>query len=81
MCEDNLKKPTKKQKETWVKKLDTEMGYYKFIQFYFYYEWTTLKKYANEKGISIVGDIPIFKAWDSEDVWANTSQIQIKSKG
>ena len=81
MWEDNLKKPTKKQKETWAKKLDTEMGYYKFIQFLFYYEWTTLKKYANDKGISIVGDIPIFMAWDSVDVWANQSLFQLDSKG
>ena len=81
MWEDNLKKPTKKQKETWAKKLDTEMGYYKFIQFLFYYEWTTLKKYANDKGISIVGDIPIFMAWDSVDVWANRELFLLEEDG
>ncbi len=81
MWEDNLKRPTEKQKKSWMKKLEIETGYYKFIQFLFYYEWTSLKKYANEKGISIIGDIPIFMAWDSVDVWANQDLFQLDSKG
>ena len=81
MWDDDLKNPTEKQKAAWIKKLDKEMGYYKFIQFMFYTEWMELKAYANDKGISIVGDIPIFMAWDSVDVWANQELFLLDSKG
>lgn len=81
MWDDDLKNPTEKQKAAWIKKLDKEMGYYKFIQFMFYTEWMELKAYANDKGISIIGDIPIFMAWDSVDVWANQELFLLDSKG
>lgn len=45
----------------------------KAIQFFFFSQWTELKAYANGKGISIIGDIPIFVAADSVDVWASPS--------
>jgi 4-alpha-glucanotransferase len=41
-----------------------------FFQFLFFKQWLALKKYANDKGIRIVGDIPIFMGFDSADVWA-----------
>lgn len=41
-----------------------------FFQFLFFRQWKALKQYANEKGIKIVGDIPIFMGFDSADVWA-----------
>ena len=81
LWEDNLKKPSARVKATWKKKLSHEMGYYKFLQYLFYTEWTELKKYANEKGINIVGDIPIFMAWDSADVWANQELFLLDSEG
>ncbi len=81
MWEDNLKKPTKKQRAVWIEKLSKEMGYYEFIQFLFFAEWAALKKYANDKNISIVGDIPIFMAWDSVDVWANQNLFMLDKDG
>lgn len=81
MWEDDLKKPNKRQKAAWMKKLDKEMGYYKFIQFLFYTEWTAVKKYANDRDISIVGDIPIFMAWDSVDVWVNQDLFLLDKDG
>ena len=44
---------------------------WKFVQFEFFSQWAKLKKYANEKGIRIVGDIPFYVSSDSSDVWAN----------
>ena len=81
MWEDDLKKPSKTVKEKWMKKLSREVGYYKFLQFLFYTQWTALKKYANDKGISIIGDIPIFMAWDSVDVWAHQDLFLLDTKG
>ena len=53
----------------------------KVIQFFFFEQWHKLKKYANNKGISIIGDIPIFVASDSADVWANQKLFQLDKKG
>ena len=44
---------------------------WKFTQYMFFAQWTEIKKYANEKGISVIGDIPIYVDWNSSDVWAN----------
>lgn len=55
----------------WQVKLGGEMFYHKFLQFSFFRQWRNLKDYANEKGIEIFGDIPIYVAHDSVDVWAN----------
>ena len=44
---------------------------YSFYQFLFFRQWNNLKKYANEKGIRIIGDIPIFIAYDSADAWSH----------
>lgn len=51
--------------------LASEIYYYKFIQYEFFRQWSDLKTYANERGIHIIGDIPIYVAHDSADVWAN----------
>ena len=51
-------------------KLSTEINFYKAVQFFFSRQWKSIKCYANEKGISIIGDIPIYAALDSADVWA-----------
>lgn len=53
------------------KELKNEIGFYKFIQFEFTRQWTELKKYANDSGIEIIGDIPIYCALDSVEAWSN----------
>ncbi len=53
----------------------SDIDFYKFIQFKFDEQWKRLKKYANTRGISIIGDIPIYVALDSADVWANPKQF------
>ncbi len=53
----------------------------KTIQFFFAQQWGALKKYANEKGIKIIGDIPIFVAPDSADVWGSQKFFQLESDG
>ena len=49
----------------------TDMELQKFIQYQFYKQWTALKEYANNRGIKIIGDLPIYVAADSADVWAS----------
>ncbi|MFA5659464.1 MAG: 4-alpha-glucanotransferase, partial [Oscillospiraceae bacterium] len=56
------------------KLLSAELEFWAFLQFKFYEQWKKLKAYANENGIRIIGDIPIYVATDSADVWANHEQ-------
>ena len=53
------------------KDLAPQIGFYKFLQYFFKKQWLSLKKYANEKGVEIIGDIPIYVALDSADTWSN----------
>ena len=52
------------------KSLKSDIGFYKFLQFEFVRQWGELKKYANDSGIEIVGDIPIYCALDSVEAWS-----------
>ena len=54
-----------------------EVEFYSFIQFLFLRQWTKLKGYANKNGIEIIGDIPIYVAFDSADTWANPELFQL----
>lgn len=54
-----------------------EIRFYQFIQYYFNKQWRALKHYANAKEIQIIGDIPIYVAFDSSDTWANTELFQL----
>lgn len=53
---------------------------YKFYQFLFLKQWLNLKSYANSKGIRIIGDMPIYCAFDSADVWANHEMYQLNDR-
>lgn len=65
----------------WNKAHKEEIESCKVIQFFAAMQWAALKSYANGKGISIIGDIPIFVAPDSADVWANQSLFQLNKRG
>jgi len=52
-----------------------------FVQFQFSEQWTALKRYANDRNLQIVGDIPIFVAHDSADVWANQGLFHLDDTG
>ena len=54
---------------------------WQFIQYHFMKQWSALRAYANGKGIRILGDIPIYVAYDSCDVWANRDQFQLDGDG
>lgn len=55
----------------WQRRLSAEIFYYKYLQFEFFRQWSELKRYANQRGIQIIGDIAFYVAHDSVDVWAN----------
>lgn len=59
------------------KEMYFEIEFYKYLQFKFREQWKKLKSYANEQGIKIIGDIPIYVAFDSADTWANPQLFQL----
>ena len=60
-----------------VKEHGDDIALYKMQQYLFFSQWEMLKEYANKKGIKIIGDMPIYTAYDSADVWANTSLFEL----
>ena len=61
--------------------LGEEIEAHKFYQFLFFRQWFALKHHCNKRGISIVGDLPIFVAPDSADVWTNPDQFHLDENG
>lgn len=62
----------KKASEELVK----ETEFFKFIQYKFFRQWGNLKKYANDKGVEIIGDMPIYVSYDSVEAWASPELFQ-----
>lgn len=54
---------------------------WRFIQYTFFKQWAKIKEYANRKGVAIIGDIPIYVAHDSSDVWSDPSQFLLEKDG
>ena len=77
----SLARCEKEAVKKWQKEHKKEIELYKVIQFFFDVQWNELKKYANDSGIKIIGDIPIFVAPDSADVWANQKCFLLDSNG
>ena len=69
--DDDIKKRRPEAIELYRNELSDEIEFWSFIQFLFFKQWNELKSYANEKGIKIIGDMPIYVAEDSADVWSN----------
>ena len=67
--------------EHWKKELSEEINIYKTLQYFFYTQWNALHEYANGLGIKIIGDLPIFVAGDSVDVWTNRQLFKIDKNG
>ncbi|WP_297521834.1 4-alpha-glucanotransferase [uncultured Clostridium sp.] len=75
--DDDIKFRTKEGLDKYKKLLKEDIDFYIFVQYLFYSQWDVLKRYANENGIEIIGDIPIYVAEDSADTWANTHLFKL----
>jgi len=64
-----------------IEKLSGEIRAEKFYQFLFFRQWLAVKDHANNNGLKIIGDIPIFVAHDSADVWANQGEFKLNEDG
>ncbi|HOR12635.1 MAG TPA: 4-alpha-glucanotransferase [Clostridia bacterium] len=60
--------------------LAEDIGFYSYIQYWFFKQWNALRAYAKRCGIKIMGDMPIYVALDSADVWAHPENFQLDEK-
>ncbi|RFZ80839.1 4-alpha-glucanotransferase [Lacrimispora amygdalina] len=67
--------------EYYKKTLSDETGFYIFLQVKFWEQWEKLKAYAGEQGIRIIGDLPIYVAFDSADAWGHPELFQFDESG
>lgn len=65
----------------WADELSDQITFHQYLQFQFFRQWLAVKRYANRRGIRIVGDIPIFVAYDSADAWANPDLFYFDEEG
>lgn len=69
--DDKLKKRDEEEINKYKHKLKDEIEFWKYLQYQFFKQWNELKRYVNKNGIKIIGDVPIYVAEDSSDVWSN----------
>ncbi len=74
---DGIKHRVSSDMEHYRDRFGEDIEFHNFVQYKFYDQWMSLKKYANEKGIKIIGDIPIYVSYDSSDVWKNPELFQL----
>ncbi|MHC5059505.1 MAG: 4-alpha-glucanotransferase [Planctomycetota bacterium] len=61
-------------------KMRDETDFQKFIQYEFFRQWSALKRYCKERGVAIIGDVPIYVSFDSADVWANPHLFKLNKR-
>lgn len=75
--EEDIRNYEPKARKKYNELLKDDKDFYAFIQFLFYRQYTKLKEYAKNNGIKMIGDLPIYVALDSCDVWANFDEFQL----
>lgn len=76
----DLAKREKSALDKYVKSHDAEINVWMVLQFFFYDEWSSIKKVANAKDIKVIGDLPFCSSLNSSDVWAHTSLFYFNEK-
>jgi len=79
--EEDVRRRQPKSLEHWSKRLNHEISCHKYQQFQFFKQWSELKKYCNERGIRLIGDMPIFIALDSAEVWSHPEMFHLDTSG
>lgn len=80
LWEEGLRFRKKETLKKYEELLREEIGFWKFCQYQFFKQWNKLKKYANDKGIYIIGDIPLYVALDSADVWTHADLFELDER-
>jgi len=75
--EGDIRRRHPKSLERWSKKLTHEIYCHKYQQYQFFKQWSKLKRYCNERGIRFIGDMPIFIALNSVEVWSHPEMFYL----
>lgn len=81
LWEEGLRNREQECMKKYRKQLKEQIDFWKFCQYKFFGQWKRLKKYANARGIQIIGDIPLYVALDSADVWAHREEFLLGADG
>lgn len=76
----DIASPKKKSIESIIDQHIETINYYRFQQFEFFRQWQLLRRYASQKQISLIGDLPIYVSYDSADVWAHQAIFSLNRK-
>jgi len=79
--EEDIQKRHPKSLDHWSSKLNREIECHKYQQYQFFQQWSELKRYCNEHGIRLIGDVPIFIALDSAEVWSHPEMFYLDESG
>ncbi|MDZ4246653.1 MAG: 4-alpha-glucanotransferase, partial [Dehalococcoidia bacterium] len=79
--EKDLAERTSQKLVEWRNKMDEEIHFHKYLQYLVFKQWDSLKNYCHNKGVRIIGDLPIYVAHDSADVWVNRKLFSLDEKG
>lgn len=79
--EEEIRNRAPEAMESCRSRLKEQISFWKFLQYKFFEQWKALKAYANSKDIKIIGDVPLYVALDSADVWAEREQFKLDQEG
>lgn len=81
LWDDDIRYRKKEALENYRQRFADDVGFWKFCQYMFFRQWHALKKYAGKRGIYIIGDMPLYVALDSADVWAHRENFELDEQG
>ena len=79
--DEDIRKQHPKSIERWRTELSHEIAHHKYQQYQFFKQWSELKTYCNERGIRFIGDMAIFVALDSAEVWSHPDMFYLDDEG
>jgi len=79
--EDDIRLREESALKEYREALAEDIEFYKFLQYMFFGQWNKLKKYAGDREVGIIGDIPIYVAYDSSDCWSHREMFMFDNKG
>lgn len=78
--EEDIRMHRKSAVKHYTKLLKNDIDFWKFCQYKFFMQWKQLKKYANKQNVKIIGDIPLYMALDSADVWVHGELFELDAR-
>ena len=79
--EEDIKRRDPQSVRRWKKKLHREVECHKYFQYQFFQQWSGLRRYCKERGIKLIGDMPLFIALDSAEVWSYPEMFYLDEQG